>query len=162
MLGDGGMQHDLYLARLSANDAGQGRFAGLEWCSGSGWQREASRRRPVIRAAGTESSLQRDPRGGGFLEINSQGFGATDIVMRRAPRLEGPWGGPKKIYRPPESDEPEPFVYAGKSHPELKGADLVLTYAANGNDKKLLADMNLYFPRFAKVNLRSETKAQAK
>jgi hypothetical protein len=64
------------------------------------------------------------------------------------------------IYRPPESDAPDAFVYAGKSHAELKGADLILTYATNGPDEKVAKDMSLYFPRFVKVGLhpRQDTK----
>jgi hypothetical protein len=104
--------------------------------------------------------VQRDPSGTGFLEINSRGFGATDIVMRRAENLEGPWSAPTMIYRPPESDAPDAFVYAGKSHPELKGADLILTYAANGPDEKVAKDMNLYFPRFVKVELHNRERTQ--
>ena len=100
-----------------------------------------------------EYVLRRDPGGTGFLEVNSEGFGAADLVMRRAPKLEGPWSPPQRIYRPPESDAPDAFVYAGKSHAELKGADLILTYAANGPDEKVAHDMSLYFPRFVKVQL---------
>ena len=162
LLGISEPEHDLYLARLSVRAADQGKFDRLEWWSGRDWQTAASRRRPLIRTVETESSLQRDPLGNGFLEINSQGFGATEIVMRHAPRLEGPWSGPKKIYHPLESDAPDAFVYAGKSHPELHGANLVLTYVANGDDKKVATDMSLYFPRFVRVELRSQTPAMAK
>jgi hypothetical protein len=97
--------------------------------------------------------VQRNPGVTGFLEINSRGFGATDIVMQQAKSLVGPWSAPTTIYRPPESDAPDAFVYAGKSHAELKGADLILTYAANGPDEKVAKDMSLYFPRFVKVDL---------
>jgi hypothetical protein len=161
LLGVSEPEHDLYLARLSIEAFDQDKFDALEWWSGGEWRVTKSKRRPVIHEAGPEASVQRDPRGGGFLEINSQGFGATDIVMRRAPRLEGPWGAPQEVYRPPESHTPDAFVYAGKSHAELIGADLVLTYAANGDDKKLATDMSLYFPRFVKVELRSHASAQA-
>jgi hypothetical protein len=146
-------EHDLYLARLTVDAAAQGRFDALEWWSGKGWESHESSAQLVIRAAGTEASVQRDPRGGGFLEVNSQGFGASDIVMRYAPQLEGDWSPPQKIYRPPESNAPDAFVYAGKSHPELRGADLVITYVANGNDTRLAQDMSIYFPRFVKVQL---------
>jgi hypothetical protein len=154
LLGEGDEEHDVYLVRLGVEAATQGKFDRLEWWSGNDWQTQASKRRPLIRAVGTESSLQRDPRGDGYLEINSQGFGASDIVMRHAPHLEGPWSEPQVIYRPPESDALDAFVYAGKSHPELVGSDLVLTYAANGDDKRLAKDMSIYFPRFVRVDLR--------
>jgi Domain of unknown function (DUF4185) len=153
IFGESEPEHDVYLARWSIAHVQRGQFDTLEWWSGSSWQVGEANRRPVMRGVGTEASVQRDPRGSGFIEVNSQGFGATDIVMRRASQVEGPWGAPQKIYRPPESDTPDAFVYAGKSHPELKGADLVITYSANGDDKRLATDMSIYFPRFVKVNL---------
>jgi hypothetical protein len=70
-----------------------------------------------------------------FIEVNTQGFGAADVVMRHAQILQGQWSKPQKRYRPPESDGPNPFVYAGKSHPELTGADLIVTYVATGVNK---------------------------
>jgi len=153
-------EHDLYVARLGVETLARGKFGPLEWWSSGGWQTAASGRRPIQLATGTETSVQRDPRGNGFIEINTRGFGATDIVMRRAENLEGTWGAPVIIYRPPESDAPDAFVYAGKSHAELKGADLVLTYAANGPDEKVAKDMSLYFPRFVKVDLHRRQHAK--
>jgi hypothetical protein len=158
LLADRGNQHDLFLARLPAGDAARGDFHRLLWSSGPNWVAQSSAA-PIIHNAGSESSLQPDPRGSGFLEINSQGFGATDIVMRRAPRLEGPWSPPQKLFRPPESNAPHAFVYAGKSHPELTGADLILTYAANSPDDSVWRDTTLYFPRFVRVTLPSSEVA---
>jgi hypothetical protein len=153
-------EHDLYLARWSVDAFAKGQLGSLQWWSGQGWQTEQSRRRPILHDAGTETSVQRDPRGPGFLEVNSQGFGATDIVMRQSQNLEGPWSPPQEIYRPPESNAPDAFVYAGKSHAELTGADLILTYAANGPTEKVAKDMSLYFPRFAKVDLHPQPHTQ--
>ena len=97
--------------------------------------------------------MQWDPGMPGFLEVYSRGFGGTDIVLWRAKDLQEPWSAPTVIFRPPEYDAPDALVYAGKAHPELKGADLILTYAANGPDEKVFKDMSLYFPRFVKVEL---------
>jgi hypothetical protein len=130
----------------------------LQWWSGESWEADRSRRRAVLAAAGTETSVQRDPSGKGFIEVNTQGFGAAQIVMRRALNLQGPWGEPRVVYRPPESDAADAFVYAGKSHAELRGADLVLTYVANGPDEKVARDMSLYFPRFVKVELTGQAQ----
>jgi Domain of unknown function (DUF4185) len=158
LYGESEPQHDLYVARLGVKAFAEDKFGPLEWWSGKDWRTAASRR-PVQLAVGTETSVQRGPGGSGFLEINSRGFGATDIILRRAQNLEGPWSVPMLVYRPPESNEPDAFVYAGKSHAELKGADLILTYAANGPDEKVAKDMNLYFPRFVKVNLHATQHA---
>ena len=154
LFGESEPEHDLYVARLGVETLARGEFGTMKWWSGGSWETAASGRRPIQLAAGTETSVQRDPSRNAFIEINSRGFGATDIVMRRAENLEGPWGAPTMIYRPPESDAPDAFVYGGKSHAELKGADLILTYVANGPDEKVAKDMNLYFPRFAKVDVK--------
>jgi hypothetical protein len=153
LFGQGDTQNNLYMARVEAAALEKGELGVFQWWSAAGWQRQASKRTPLLLDAGTETSIQRDPGGTGFVEVNSQGFGATELVMRRAQQLEGPWSAPKMIYRPPESDAPDAFVYAGKSHAELKGADLILTYATNGPDEKVARDLALYFPRFVKVDL---------
>jgi hypothetical protein len=146
-----------YLLRWPVVDAAAGRLSSpLWWCgAGEGWQPSAAHRQVVIQDAGTEFSVQRDPLSAGFIHVKSQGFGATTIVLRIAPRLEGPWSDPQQLYRPPESDYPQAFVYGGKSHPELAGADLVITYTANGSDERLATDMSIYFPRFVRVSLSS-------
>ena len=46
----------------------------------------------------------------------------------------GPWSNQAEIYRPPESNGPQPFFYGAIAHPELKGlepCDLIVTYATN-------------------------------
>jgi hypothetical protein len=160
IFGQGEPEHDLYAARWSVDTLAQGKLDALQWWSGKRWDASASNRQPIQYATGTETSIQPDPSGPGFIEVDSKGFGASDIVMQRAQNLEGPWSTPQKIYRPPESDAPDAFVYAGKSHAELKGADMVLTYVANGPGEKVARDMSLYFPRFVKVDLHSEQPAK--
>jgi hypothetical protein len=149
-------EHDVYLVRWPASSAAKGQLFSPEWwCGSDGWQANISERRPVMGDSSSEFSIQRDPRSIGFIEVNTQGFGAADIVMRRAEVLQGPWGKPQMLYRPPESDGPTPFVYAGKSHPELTGADLIVTYVANGSDRILANDMSIYYPRFVRLNFTS-------
>jgi hypothetical protein len=142
--------HSIFLARWATASVAAGKFDEMEWWSGSDWAGKQSRR-PVMHGVASELSVQAGGHGG-FIEVNSQGFGATDIVMRTAPRLEGPWSELKKIYRPPESDWKDPFVYAGKAHPELKGADLVITYGVNGKDEEVTKNPALYYPKFARMN----------
>jgi hypothetical protein len=157
------LKFDAYLLRWPVRDAAAGRLTAPEWWCGPGesWTSNPAHRQVVMPDAGSEFSVQRDPRGSGYMEVKSAGFGATDIVMRQSPRLEGPWSQPRKIYRPPESDGPSPFVYGAKSHPELSGADLVITYTANGSDERLATDMSIYFPRFVKVQLPEPTPVPA-
>jgi hypothetical protein len=147
-------EHDVYLLRWPAVAAANAQLSSPQWwCGPQGWLADISLRTPITHGISSEFSIQRDPRGTGFIEVNSQGFGSSEIVMRIAKILQGPWSAPQTLYRPPESDAPNPFVYAGKSHPELTGADLVVTYAANGPDQIVLQDLSLYFPRFVRVTL---------
>ncbi len=142
--------HDIYLGRIGIADAVAGKFASMNWWDGSAFGNRENRK-PVMHDVSSEISVQRDPRGG-FIEVNSQGFGGSDIVMRRAAKLEGPWSAPVKIYRPPESDWKDPFVYAGKAHPELKGTGLAITYAVNGKEDEVAKNPSLYYPKFAKMD----------
>jgi len=153
--------HDAYLLRWSVKAAGSGQLSSpLWWCGADrGWQTDPTRRQIVIHDAGSEFSVQRDPRGG-YLQVSSAGFGASSIVVRRAPHLEGPWSEPEFLYRPPESDASGAFVYGGKSHPELTGADLIVTYTANGSDDRLRTDMTIYYPRFVRVTFGKNAKSE--
>ena len=156
------VEHHAYLLRWLVSEAIAGRLSSPQWwCgAGEGWQENPAHRQMVIRNAGSEFSVQRDPHGGGFIEVNTAGFGATTIVFRRAPRPEGAWSEPQMLYRPPESDAPDAFVYGGKGHPELSGADLIVTYTANGSDERLVTDMSIYFPRFVRVTFSKDLTSE--
>ncbi len=53
---------------------------------------------------------------------------------------------------PPEAADPGVTEYAAKAHPELAGADIVVTYATNATELERLArDTALYYPRFVRV-----------
>jgi hypothetical protein len=87
-----------------------------------------------------------------FLGVHTRGFGAADAVMRAAPGLTGPWSEPRMLYRPPEYYRPNVMIYATKAHPELTGADLILTYATNTfNFGEQVTDSLIYYPRFVRL-----------
>ncbi len=147
-------EHDVYLIRWPLAEAARGDLSSPEWWCGDAWSANPALRRPLLRDVSSEFSVQRDPHGRGFIEVNSQGFGASIIVARFAPRLEGPWSKARGIYRPPESNRPDAFVYGGKSHPGLTGADVVITYVANSSSfGTLVKDTSIYFPRFVRLDL---------
>lgn len=152
--------HQIYLLRWPLSALANGNLSSPEWWCGTsrGWTAQRKLKRaptPVILRGSSEFSVQWNPKLNKFLEIQSWGFGASVIAVRWANRLEGPWSQPTKIYRPPESNRPDAFVYAGKGHPELHGADLIITYVANSmNDGILAKDMSIYYPRFVRVNFR--------
>jgi hypothetical protein len=153
--------HASALVRYPTGLLAQGIVDGAEWWAldEQGWVPESSLGAVgpafVLDDAGSECSLHWDERRGSFIHIASYGFGASTIGLRTAPALTGPWSSPVVIYRPPESDGPQPFVYAAKAHPELVGpdaADLVITYATNSFEFSDLftpqGTRSLYWPRF--------------
>ncbi len=109
---------------------------------------------PVLTGTQVEFTVHHDLAREQYVQIQSEGFGGTDLAYRTAPALTGPWSAATRFHRPPESDQPDAFVYAGKAHPELAGADLVLTYVANSFEfADLFSDPTLYYPRFVRVTL---------
>lgn len=152
------------LVRYPAVEVASGRLDGAQWWAGEarGWVAETALgpAGPVFALddAGAECSLHRDERNGLYVHVASYGFGDTDIGIRTAPALTGPWTPARVVYRPPESDSPHPFVYAAKAHPGLAGAGMLLvTYVASSWEFDDLltpqGEANLYWPRFVAVPL---------
>jgi hypothetical protein len=93
----------------------------------------------------------------------------SQIRLRTAPRLEGPWSKSRSIYRIPELEgnyaeriDPNVFCYAAKEHPQYATEDrLILTYVCNlmtrsSDDpwdilKRLATQMDLYRPQVVAV-----------
>ncbi|KFL37417.1 hypothetical protein N788_09495 [Arenimonas donghaensis DSM 18148 = HO3-R19] len=127
------------LVRYRPRHLVMGDLAGAEWWAGvdRGWVREPALGPDgpawVMDDAGAEASVHRDACTGRYVHVASYGFGDTEIGMRDAPALVGPWSKPRRVYRPPESDRPDAFVYAAKAHPWLGGPDegAAVTYATN-------------------------------
>jgi hypothetical protein len=149
--------HAGFLVRWTPEALLAGRLDEAEWWSNGAWVNGGEPSR-VLANAGAESSLHFDPKRSRWFHVRSEGFGATTIVVDSAPALEGPWTSPKVVFTPPESGRADAFVYAAKGHPELTGADLVVTYASNtlGDFSKLINDTSLYFPRFVKLTLKAQ------
>jgi hypothetical protein len=148
--------HAVYLVRWPASAVGRRDLSKPEWWTPSGWVEEASLTvlpEPLFRPGSTELSVQPDPSGQGWIELQTVGFGAATLCARRAPDLVGPWSAPLPVYTPPESSGSGVLVYAGKGHPELQGADLVATYVANAASfAALVDDVRLYYPRFVRMS----------
>src|SRR5579863_10359902 len=94
---------------------------------------------------------------GGFAAVFTRGGLSPEIVVRQAPRPEGPWGPPAVVHRCPEADwNPKYFCYAAKAHPELASGDreLIVSYAVNSTDfGQAIRDLRIYRPRFVRVGL---------
>jgi hypothetical protein len=124
-----------YLVRWRATDLAKGRLDRSRWWAGRrGWVAAPMLHGPptaVIGNAIDGCSFSYDRTLRRWVFVRSEGFGATTIVASFARRLEGPWSKQRFAFRPPESDEPNPNVYAAKGHAELRGAELVVTYSTN-------------------------------
>ena len=119
-----------------------------EWFSGGGWTSDASTATPVLSDVETEFTVHFDKRLNSWCQVQLQG----SLSIRTAPRPEGPWSERKSIFTPDTAASPGVMVYAGKAHPQLDGADLVLTYASIGpNADETLRDDSVYYPRFVRV-----------
>ena len=149
--------HPVYAARWPADDVRRGDLRHPEWWASDlvGWVPDSSSapRWPLFENGQSELTIHRDRTTGQFLAVQTQGFGPADIMLRGAPTLTGPWtAAPRMLYRPPEYYRPDIMIYAGKAHPELAGADLVLTYATNSFEfGRVVADSLLYYPRFVRL-----------
>ena len=152
------------LVRYPSAALARGDLSTAQWWAGAtrGWIAAAAvgtgGPSSVMDDAGAECSLHWDAQRNVFVHVASYGFGASTIGMRTATALTGPWSAPVTVYRPPESDAAQPFVYAAKAHPTLTGpsGDLLVTYIANSlqfNDLLTASGQRaLYWPRMVAVH----------
>jgi hypothetical protein len=109
-------------------------------------------RQPLFDNGQSELTIHLDPTTARFLAVQTQGFGAADVMLGAAPTLTGPWSGTRMVYRPPEHDRPNVMIYSAKAHPELAGGNLVLTYDTNTfRFEEQLSDSLIYYPRFVRL-----------
>lgn len=145
--------HAVYLLRWPRAAFAAGELMTPQWFDAGTWRPHTTLTRPptpVLATGAPEFSVSLVERG--FVMVQSLGFGHTDLALRTAPVPEGPWSEPRVVFRPPESALDGVFVYAGKAHPQLRGEDLVSTYASNAWDfGRLVNDEALYFPRFVRL-----------
>jgi hypothetical protein len=147
-----GDTHDYGLVRFPTADASHGDLTRGERFTSHGW---ASSGEPanVLSLGAPESSVHFEPRLGRWVMIQGEGFGASTLALRDASAPEGPWSEPRTFLRPPESFTAGAFVYAGKGHPELLGADLVVTYVPSAFDDPPRKDNpDGYFPHFVRMS----------
>ena len=148
--------HPIYVVRWPMMQVGKGDLLNPEWWAGDrlGWVADstAAVRQPLFDHGQSELSVHRDTVTGQLLVFQTQGFGPADVVVRTAPTPTGPWTATQMLYRPSEYYRPNAMVYSAKAHPELTGADLVLTYATNTFEfAEHLTDSLIYYPRFVRL-----------
>ena len=90
-----------------------------------------------------------------FLQVQTRSLEDPSMAFRAARDITGPWSPLQNFYKPVEAGRPSLIIYAGKSHPELKGADMVFTYAVNSTDyDRLLKEHRIYYPVFLKGQMK--------
>jgi len=140
--------HQVYLLRWPRAALHEASLPAPEAWTGSGFGRGPPV--AIVSGAAMELSAHRDPASGQVVMVYSQGFGAAPLVEHIAARPEGPFSPPITLYRP--AVRPMQLAYAGKAHPQLTGAGLVLTYVANSTDgDAVLWDERIYYPKFVRV-----------
>jgi len=148
--------HPIFAARWPIDEVHRGNLLHPEWWAGDrlGWIPNSSdaQRYPLFNGGQSELTIHFDNLSQRFISVQTAGFGAADILMRAAPSFIGPWSDLRMVYRPPEYYRPNIMIYAGKAHPELTGADLILTYATNTfKFEEQLTDSLIYYPRFVRL-----------
>lgn len=148
--------HPIHAVRWPAQQVGQGNLANPEWWAGDrlGWVADSSPapRQPIFENGQSELTIHRDPESARFLAFHTSGFGPADVMIRAAPALTGPWSGPRMLFRPADYYRPNVMIYSAKAHPELTGADLVLTYSTNTFEfAEHLSDARIYYPRCVRL-----------
>jgi hypothetical protein len=149
--------HSIYLSRWHTDSVLAGRHEAIEWWTDdtTAWVPNSeliSEPAELFPSGATEFSVVYDERIGQYLAIQIVGFGAGDVMMRTALSLTGPWSDRKLLFQPPEKAKPNIMIYAAKTHREIVGADLILTYMTNGPTQMIIEDSTIYYPRLLKLN----------
>lgn len=152
--GPAGPVRHLLLARAPAEALAD--FSSWRFYDGRGWSGAVEEARPLLTGIASEFSVSRLPGGGWVLVASEEGL-SPRILVRFAPRPEGPWGEAIAVYSCPEAaSDARIFCYAAKAHPALSSrpGELIVTYVANATDPGLLARRpELYRPRFLRLTL---------
>jgi hypothetical protein len=147
--------HPIFVARWTEEDVHAGELRAPEWWAGDqlGWVPDASSetRSPLFQEARPELTVHLDPASGRFLAVHGIGLMPADLAMRGAPRLVGPWSSPRMIHRPSEYYRPFVMIDGVRAHPQLTGADTVLTYTPRSWLDEPGEDRDVYYPRFVRL-----------
>jgi hypothetical protein len=147
---------DQFVARWPVDAVLRGDLSTPSWWDGTNFTPEPMLTGPpfpLILGSATEFSVSKI--GDQYFEVETRGFGASDLSVRAASALTGPWSASSTVFHPPESDRADTLVYGGKAHPEVAGADLVATYATDSTDfSTRVSDLSIYWPRFVKLTIR--------
>jgi len=142
----------VYLVRWPGRLAQTGTLTSPQWWTGdkAGWAAgQDARAKPerIFAEGQMEFTVEYLPQGKRYLQVQTLSVMNPCLAFAVAPVTTGPWSEKSCFFTPPEQCQPDILVYAGKSHPMLRGADMVFTYVANTTkEDRLLNDMGIYFP----------------
>lgn len=143
----------MVVARVKEDDLGDpGKWRFL---SGGEWRDSSAVPDALCEGLASEYSVTYLPGIRRFAAVYTLGGMFGRIMVRTAPKPEGPWGEPVEVYTCPDAKWHEKtFSYAAKAHPELANSpnELIVTYATNSTRfADLMEDARLYWPRFVRV-----------
>jgi hypothetical protein len=140
----------VYLMRWPLRSAWKGDLAQPQWWAGrhAGWVVQSPsgpHPRNVIAGGQMEFSVEFVPKIRKYAQIQTLSLLNPCLSICTAAALTGPWSARECLS--PSPGGKGLLIYAGKSHPEIQGADMIFTYALNTRDeKRLLDDKSIYFP----------------
>jgi hypothetical protein len=150
---EGKRTNAMVVARVDEDKLGD--FTAWRFLSGGKWVTGAEHCDPLFSVAPTEYSVSYVPGIKQYAAVFTEGGIYGKIMVRLAPKPEGPWGPAVKVYDCPDRDWHEKtYSYAAKAHPELSKNpnELIVTYATNSMDfSDPFTDARIYWPRFVKL-----------
>ncbi|MDY6904311.1 MAG: DUF4185 domain-containing protein [Thermodesulfobacteriota bacterium] len=147
-----GRDGKVYLVRWPEAAVRKGDLTTPRWWTGKagGWvdiKVTAMPPAPVFKDGQMEFSVSYHSNIKRYIRVQTRSFLNPCLSISTAPVLTGPWTRAACFFSPPEQDEPDLLIYAGKHHPVLTGTDMVFSYVVNTtNADRLVADMQLYYP----------------
>ncbi len=157
-----GKDRAVYLVRWPERSARAGTLTSPQWWAGdkTGWiGSPAGRKKPqrLISEGQTEFTVEYRPRLQRYLRVQTLSLMNPCMAISAAAAVTGPWSGQTCFFSPPEQGMPDLLIYAGKSHPMLRGADMAFTYCVNTTrEERLLTDMTIYFPIMLKGRIMAD------
>jgi hypothetical protein len=153
---DADKSHPVHVARWPVTEVHDGDLQAPDWWGGvdAGWIADSSSlsRAAIIENGQSELTIHFDTHDRQFVAVQTVDFGKSDIAIRRAGKLIGPWTAARRFFRPPEYDRPNVMIYSAKAHPQLTGADIVLTYSTNTFEfEEHWTDPDIYYPHFVRL-----------
>lgn len=157
-----GRDRAVYLVRWPERLARAGTLTSPQWWAGDkrGWIGSPADRtapQPILADGQTEFTVEYRDRLQGYLRVQTLSFMNPCLAASTAAAVTGPWSAPSCFFAPPEQGTPDLLIYAGKSHPMLRGAEMAFTYVANTtSEERLLRDMTIYFPAMVKGRMTAD------